>query len=347
MLKIGIIGAGAISNQHLTYYFENSDCEVVAISDINYDRAKLMADKFGIQNIYTDYHDILNDKTIDAVSIATPTFTHKEIALDAIKSHKHILCEKPPALNADEVKEICDALKGYDKVFMFAMVCRFRNQVQYMKNYVESGKMGKIICAEAVRTNLMSKKNGWFANRKLGGGSLRDEAVHELDLVLYIMGYPKATKVTAFESHLQNDLAHKIKGIGAGYKSADTNTYQNNTEDIIKGFITLDNGVNLIVKSGSVNLSHKRGAYTEINGEKAGAVMEGPLKLYEVTDDLYIQETIPLIDDNNCFADEIRHFLDCCANNTECIVKHDEAVTLMEIIDAMYKSAETGETITL
>ena len=347
MLRIGIIGAGAISTNHITNYLANDDCEIVAISDINEERAKLVADKYGIRNIFTDYHDILNDDSIDAVSIITPTFTHKQIVLDAIKSHKHILCEKPPALNADEVREIAEALKGYDKAFMFAMVRRFSNQVQYMKKYIESGKMGKVICAEAVRINLMSKKNGWFASRKLGGGSLRDEAIHELDLILYIMGYPKATKVTAFESHLQNDLAHKINGIGKGYGSADTNSYQNDTEDIIKGFITLDNGANLIVKSGSVCLSHKRGTYTEIVGEKAGAVMEGQLKMYEISDDLYIRESMPLIDDNPAFADEIRHFLDCCAKGTECIVKPEEAVTLMEIIDAMYKSAETGETVVL
>lgn len=347
MLKVGIIGAGAISIQHITNYQKFNDCEIVAISDINLDRANFVANQYGIKTVCADYHDILNDENIDAVSIVTPTFTHKDIVLDAIKSHKHILCEKPPTLNAAEAKEIVEALKGYDKAFMYGMVRRFSNQTQYLKKYIESGKMGKVICAEAVRLNLMAKKHGWFANRDLGGGALRDEAVHELDLALYVMGYPKATQVTAFESHLQNDLAHKINGIGAGYVAADTNKYENNTEDVIKGFISLDNGANLIIKSGSVMLSHKRGTYVEVIGEKAGALMEGPLKFFEISDDMYITDVSPLINDNPASTDEIRHFIDCSTKGIECIVKPEESVILMEIIDAMYESAATGKTVTL
>ena len=81
----------------------------VAVIARSHKQLKKMADKYGIPQTYTDYHDILNDVSIDAVSIATPTFTHKQIALEAIKSQKHVLCEKTPALNADEVKEIREA----------------------------------------------------------------------------------------------------------------------------------------------------------------------------------------------------------------------------------------------
>ena len=91
MFKIGIIGAGTITQKHITAYQANPLCEVVSIADINPEQAQKTANEFGIKNVYTDYHDILNDESIDAVSIATPTFTHKGIAIYAIKAHKYIL----------------------------------------------------------------------------------------------------------------------------------------------------------------------------------------------------------------------------------------------------------------
>lgn len=174
MFKIGIIGAGTITQKHITAYQDNPLCEVVSIADINPEQAQKTANEFGIKNVYTHYHDILNDESIDAVSIATPTFTHKDIAIDAIKAHKHILCEKPPALNADEAKEIQKALEGYDKTFMFAFVRRFDNKTRYIKEYIDSGKMGKVLSCEAIRYSQMAQSKGWFAKRELGGCSLID-----------------------------------------------------------------------------------------------------------------------------------------------------------------------------
>ncbi len=350
-MKIGIIGAGNISLRHIKGYQQNPDCEVVAISDINAEQAQKIAQEYQIQQVYTDYHDILNDPTIDAVSIATPTFTHKEIALAAIKSNKHVLCEKPPALNADEVKEIRQALAGSDKVFMFALVTRFRKSVQQLKEYIDSGKMGPIICADMTRLTRMVTFRGWFTNRSLGGGVLRDGAIHEIDLLLYLMGYPKPKSVSAFWSRINNDLPTRLKETGAVYPSADKNTYKNDTEDIIKGFINLENGANLTVKSGNIFLSCKPEVYAEINGQNAGALLQlsgsdKGLKIVEVTNEDTLNETAYELCDDNMFWDEINHFVDCCQNKTECLVKVDEAVTLMEIIDALYASAQSGETIT-
>lgn len=124
MLKIGIIGAGSMSQHHIGPYQATGKCEVKAIADLNLDFAKQKAAEFNIPDVYDDYRELLKDESIDAVSIVTPTFTHKQIMLDAIKSGKHILCEKPPALNADEVRECCEAAKKSDKVIMYGLVCR-------------------------------------------------------------------------------------------------------------------------------------------------------------------------------------------------------------------------------
>ncbi len=350
MLKIGIIGAGSISKWHIKSYLAHPECEVVAITDKNSEQAAATAAEFGIGKVYATSDELLLDSNIDAVSIATPTFTHKDIAIAAIKAGKHILCEKPPALNADEVREIKAALEGTNKVFMFAMVCRFLNKFKCIKEYIDTGKMGKFICAEVARTARMSKSSGWFAKSSLGGGILRDAAIHEIDMVLYAMGYPRAKSVTAFASHLNNDLPSKLKSGVGGYVSADKNVYKSDVEDIIKAFVTLDNGANLFIKTGCVYLTPREERFIEICGERAGVMFDeassGPeLPFVEITDDYEMRESGIEVAKNDPFTDEIAHFIDCCNGKTECIIKIDEAIKLMELIDAVYESAKTGETV--
>lgn len=343
MFRVGIIGAGYIARRHIGAFQSLPGCEVAAIADINREAAEKLAEEFGVKGVCTDYHDILNDASIDAITIGTPTFTHKEIVLAAIQSKKHIFCEKPVAMNADEVKDIKAALEGTTKVFQFGMVRRYCAETAYMKQYIESGKMGKIVCAEAVRVNRMQEKTGWFAKRKLGGGVLKDEAIHHIDELLYLMGYPKILTVSAFESHINNDLPAKVSGSGAAPQDV---------EDVMKAFITLDNGANLLVRTSSVLLSRRTGIYSEINGEKAGAVIlpwgaPPKLEMVEVTDDYAVNEVAPELPDFPPMNAQMAHFVDCCQNGTECITKIDEAVALTELLDAMYESAATGKVVTL
>jgi predicted dehydrogenase len=165
MKRIGIIGAGAIANAHINGFKNNTGCRLVAIADINLELAKKRAAEYGIEKVYGDYKELLRDAEIDAVSIVTPTFTHTGMVIEALKSGKDVLCEKPPALFADDVRK-CEAVaKECSKLLMYAFVCRFRPQVQFLKKYIKDGKMGKIVSAEAARIYRSMGFNGWFAIR--------------------------------------------------------------------------------------------------------------------------------------------------------------------------------------
>ena len=210
MLNVGIIGAGHISESHIKSYIENGNCVIKAIADLNLKNAQDKAKEFGIENVYSDYMDILRDESIDAVSIATPTFTHKDIVIAALNSGKNVLCEKPPALNADEVRACVEAAKKSGKLLMYGLVLRFRPQMQYLKKYVDDGKMGAFINAECVRVDRCINMQAWFANRAKGGGILRDTAIHEIDCVMYLMGYPKPKLVVANQNFYNKDLPQKF-----------------------------------------------------------------------------------------------------------------------------------------
>jgi len=345
MLKIGIIGAGSISKNHIGPYLATGKCEVKAIADINIDFAKKKAAEYNIPDVYSDYHDILNDESIDAVSIVTPTFTHKQIMMDAIKSGKHILCEKPPALNAEETKECCELAKKSNKVIMYGLVCRYGAHLQYLKEYVDSGKMGKIMTVEAQRIFRCSLISGWFVNKKMsGGGPLIDAGIHELDSALYVMGYPKPKTVVGYTSDINKDLPSRIKGTNSGWKAADNSSkYERDVENVASGFVTFENGSSLFIKTSNVLNSVTEGTSVEFCGEKSGAILKpftaGDELKFMDTSDNYIKEFKPILSKPSIFQEQINHFVDCCLNGTEPIVKLDEVVTLMEIIDAIYKSA--------
>lgn len=152
--------------------------------------------------------------------------------------------------------------------------------------------------------------------------------------MLYLMGYPKPKSVSAFETHANNKLFHRNDG-------------DKTTEDFLKVFITFDNDTSLYIKCGGNLISPKTGHYCELNGEKAGIIVEtfskeNPVKIVEVTDEPSLIEIIPDIPPCDPFSEQINHFIDCAMGKTECIVKVEEGVALMEIITAAYESARTG-----
>jgi predicted dehydrogenase len=99
-MKVGIIGTGNLAELHMKAYRKNPDVEIVAVCDFNLERAKQRAEQFGAKEVYQDYKDMLSKSDIDAVSVITWNNTHAEITVNALNAGKHVLCEKPPALNA-------------------------------------------------------------------------------------------------------------------------------------------------------------------------------------------------------------------------------------------------------
>lgn len=349
MLKIGIIGAGHISESHLGAFRQMDNCEVKAISDLSAELAQKRATDYGVADVYTDYKELLADKEIDAVVIATPTFTHKTIVIDALNSGKHVLCEKPPALNAKEVAECEDVAKKSGKLLMYALVCRFRTQSMYLKKLIENGKMGDFVSAECIRISRCGASQGWLSSREKGGGTLRDACIHEIDSSLWFMGYPKPKTVVATESFVNSDLPDKMKL--KGWKTYHKINCERDVESVIDGFVVLDNGVGLHIKAADIlNMIEEEERTITLCGEKLGARIapdenyKMQLDLVEVDDNTFV-DSHPQLPSTSPFITMLEHFVDCVTNGTECICKPDEAIVLMQVIDALYESAKTGKPV--
>lgn len=347
-MKIGLIGAGSIARYHLEAYQKNPYAEVCALCDANPQTAETLAKEFGIPSYCTDYRQILSDPAIDAVDIVTPTFTHKTMVTEALAAGKHVLCEKPPARNVEEAKAICQAAEASDKVLMFAFIKRFSKDIQFIKDYVDSGAAGEIYYADMARMLRCSMLGGWFVDKeKSGGGVLIDGAIHELDAALYVMGFPKIKSVKGYATRRLSHLPDVMKGVVPNWQSAEKKVYDRTIETLATGQVQFENDACLNIKASFVLNTAMEGAYLDLCGTKAGFnIKDGQLRMVKADESGYYLEAEPVLTaPSDGFCNEIDHFVDCCKNGTECLVKPWQAVEVMKIISAIYESAETGKEI--
>lgn len=347
-IKVGIIGTGNISAVHIAGYQALENVELYAACDINEKRVRECAEKNHIAHVFTDYHEMLKLPELDAVSICTWNSEHAPAAIAALKAGKHVLCEKPMALNAAEALEMERVSKETGKILMIGFVRRFGNDAKILKDFINGGMMGDIYYAKASYLRRCGCPGGWFGDKaRSGGGPLIDLGVHVIDLVRYLMGKPKAVSVTgATFSKLGARENIKQK---KSYSSSDPGSTFN-VEDLCVAMVKFDNGAALTLETSfSLNLKKDSGNI-ELFGTKSGVKLDPEIEFYTEQND-YLVNVTPAMETglsfDGLFEREIAHFVDCVANGTQCINPPEDGVEVMRIIDAVYQSTNTGKEIIL
>ena len=350
-IKVGIIGTGSISGCHIAGYKALDNVELYAVCDINEQRARECAKKNGVELVFTDYNEMLKLKELDAVSVCTWNSEHAPATIAALKAGKHVLCEKPMAINTREAVAMEEAAKQAGKVLMIGFVRRFGNDAKILKDFIDNGMMGDIYYAKATYLRRFGCPGGWFGDKKRsGGGPLIDLGVHVIDLVRYMMGKPKAVSVTGATFNklgARDNIVQK-----EGYRAADTGNIFD-VEDMAVGMIRFDNGAVLHVETSfCLNLKKDTGDI-ELFGSKSGAKLDPGLEFYSEMNN-YLVDVTPAHDTalsfEGLFENEIAHFVDCVSKGTEgaeCISPAEDGVEIMKIIDAVYESARTGREVIL
>jgi predicted dehydrogenase len=190
-VRIAIIGAGAVSDyHHLPAIRLDPRASLVGVCDANQELLHKRQADWGVTKITTDPEAICSDPEVDAVIIATPNYTHRAIALTAIRSGKHVMCEKPLGLNAAEVREMVQAARGANVVNMTAFTYRFAPAMRYMKHLVTSGALGEPRHFRSQRfLDWPETSWGWRQYRRLAGaGDLYDMTIHRIDFALDLLG---------------------------------------------------------------------------------------------------------------------------------------------------------------
>lgn len=350
-IKIAVIGVGSISGVHINGYLKNPNVELYAFCDINEETLKTKGEKYGISRLYTDEETMLRElPEIDAVSVCTWNSAHAPCTILALQYGKHVLCEKPMAMNAAEARAMIDASKKYGKKLMIGFVRRFGNDAAITKDFIDAGNLGDVYYAKTTYLRRNGCPGGWFGDKsRSGGGPLIDLGVHVIDFVRYALGNPKPISVYgATFAKLGNRPELKTS---KEYVSADHSSKEIcDVEDLASAMIRFDNGAVLSVESSfSLNIQDDKGEI-EFFGDKGGAKIDPELKIYSTANgymtDISLKAKTAL-EFSGLFQKEIDHYVDCLLGNAECRSPAIDGYEIMRILDAIYESARTGHEVVL
>ncbi|WP_435625310.1 Gfo/Idh/MocA family protein [Flagellimonas sp.] len=192
-LKWGIIGLGRIAKLFAEDLSLVEDAELVAVASTNLERAKSFSQKFGNPKAYGSYEELFADTHVDIVYVATLHHTHCQYSIAAMNHKKHVLCEKPVAINKKEAQQMVDAAQKNDVFFMEAFWSRFNPSIEKINELVSHGRIGKLryINAEFTFYKLDDDPKSRSLNVDLAGGSLLDMGVYPVFLSYFLLGKPK------------------------------------------------------------------------------------------------------------------------------------------------------------
>ncbi len=351
--RIGIVGCGGIANgKHLPALKAQPDVELVWFCDIIPERAEKAAKEYGTPDakVCVDYREILEDKTVDIIHVLTPNRSHSTITVDALEAGKHVMCEKPMAINAEEAKKMVDAAKRTGKKLTIGYQNRHRPDSLYVKEEALAGTFGEIYYARATAIRRRAVPTwGVFTNEyEQGGGPLIDIGTHALDLTLWCMDNYKPKYCVGTTYH---KLADKFP---TGNAWGDWKRGELTVEDSAFGFIVMENGATITLESSwALNMLDPREAITTLCGTDGGADMLDGVRINGIRHGRqYVLKPslgeggVAFYDgagNENPAAREARLFLEAIREDKEPFVTPEQAYTVSRILEGIYTSSKTGE----
>lgn len=341
--KVAIIGGGQIAEKvHVAYYKIREDLEIVAVVGINEEALKSFAERNEIPNYYTDAAEMYANEKPEIVSVCTPNKFHFDNVMQALENNCHVFCEKPPAILAEDARKMYETALEKGLILAYDFHHRFADDVTIIKEKIDQGLLGQIyfVKVKALRRNGIP---GWgsFTNKEIqGGGPLIDLGIHMLDAALFVMNYPKVKKVTA--KMFQKIGTKKDEG---AFGKWDPSKFE--VEDSLFSYIELENGCLIQLETSfALNIKEKSEMNVELCGEEAGATMF-PAEIY--TDEK--GELVSLLKREE--ADPDRHtksmaaFVNRCLGQNVMLADGEQGYAIQRLVEAIYQSAEKGESISL
>lgn len=340
-IRVGIVGAGNIARSaHMPVYQERDDVEVVAIADWNLERAQEAAKKFGIAHAFQNVEELLANVEVDYIDICVWNRSHAPVAIAAAQAGKHILCEKPMAINLEDALKMKKVVGEAGVQFMLAVPTRYGSEAQLVNQMRKEGKFGEIYYAKTGYIRRRGTPIGWFTDTgKSGGGPVIDIGVHCIDRTWYLMGRPRPVRVSANTANRIGNF--KTKGVKR-WEALDSDVTAFDTEDSAAGAIHFENGAVMLFEV-SWALNAPPCEYTQICGTKAGATLN-PLTIYG-EDTGYLADVTPTTVEVNHFAVEIDHFIHCLRTGEKPESPLEDGVTVQRMLQGIYESAKQNREV--
>lgn len=349
-LRVAIVGCGNIANTaHIPAYARNGDAQLAYFCDIIPERANKAANEHGGVAVY-DYHELLNKKDLDIVSVCTPNNLHASISIDFMRAGKDVLCEKPAAVTYKEALRMKQCAEECGRVLLIGVCNRYATGVNRIKSHIDAGELGNVyhvyISFRAFRS--IPGLGGAFTNKSVsGGGVLIDWGVHFIDLVMYCLGNPKPITVSgqAF-CKLGRDISdYTCTRMWAGPRKVD-GVYD--VEDSVSGFIRTTGAALNLHGAWAQNIG-EREMFIDFMGDLAGIRMkydDEKYTMYMAKDNalLTIHQDYEI---GNKFELEIASFLNSVRTREKTRTDISAVITTSQIMQALYDSSDAQREIIL
>jgi UDP-N-acetyl-2-amino-2-deoxyglucuronate dehydrogenase len=334
-IRFCLVGCGRIAERHFEAISQLDTAEIVGVSDIDPNKLSAVATRFHINHTYLDYKDMLRKQTPDALLICTPSGLHPEMGVYAANKKIHIVTEKPMGTNLKQVDELINACnKNHVNLFVVKQK-RLSPPIQKLKKAIEKGRFGRIFSVNmTVRWNNSQSfydMSNWRGTWQMDGGAFLNQASHYFDLLRWLIGPVKSVMA------LTATVNHQIE-----------------VEDIGAGIIEFQNGcigsVEVTMNTYPKNLEGSITVMGEFGTVKIGGISVNKIEHWEFMDydeeDEHIDNSVQTISSYGHLG-FLANVVDVLLGRAKPIINGDEARKTLEIILAMYKSAQTGKKISV
>ncbi len=356
-IRIGIIGCGGIATgKHMPALSKLHDVEMVAFCDLIEDKAIEAKANYGTPDakVYTDYKKLLKDKTIDVVHVCTPNRSHSFITVDSLEAGKHVMCEKPMAINSVEAMKMIDAAKRTGKKLTIGYQNRQRPDSLFLKREADKGTFGEIYYAKAtaIRRRFVPTWGVFLNEYEQGGGPLIDIGTHALDLTLWVMNNYKPKYCVGTSYHKFRYQTETANCCG------DWNPDDFTVEDSAFGFVVMEDGATVNLESSwALNTLEVREAVTSVCGTKGGADMNHGLRLNGTMNGRMTETAVDFstggvdyfsgIGSGRPEELEAAKWIKSLRDDTDPVVLPEQAYCVTRILEGIYESAKTGNIVFL
>jgi len=331
-IGVALIGSGYIAHYHASGLAELPDVTMPVLCSLDGKAAEEFADKYGIGEVTDQINGLLGREDIQAVVIATPNKFHAPYAVEFMKNGIDVFVEKPMAVSALQGEEMIECAHKNKRILMVGHMWRFDAEANYVRDLVQSGKLGEILKTKGYGIHVNWGPAGWFIDKNLaGGGALADMGVHAIDTVRYILGDPEPREV---------------------YAKISTSFGDYDVDDMGIVMITWDTGAVSIIESGWW--------HPHADGPEAGTQLFGTLgyaslfpTCWEKKQGEKIEKIIPDMPERKEHCDQViysrqmNHFIDCLRSRTEPLSGMSQGQAVLRIVDAAYESARIGNVVKL
>lgn len=329
-ITYGVIGLGFFGEYHAQAAASLPHVQLRALASRQDKRRKQLMKRFGVPSGYRDYHELLADPNIEAVSIVTHVDDHAEPTIAALRAGKHVLVEKPMARTVADCERMIEAAEKHDRILMVGHICRFNPRYAAVRERVVAGELGKVVSLFARRNIPAARSRGVL--EKIG--PLLGDGIHDTDLMLWMTG----AKVRSVYAITHSERKLRFPDIGwAMYQ------FDNSAVGVIENVWFLPPGTPFRIHEQMELIGTAGSAY--VHGGDMNVVVQGPGGV-DCPDTLYwpTMHGVPV----GALRSEIEHFVNCVARGEpSTVVTPREAQAAVAVLSAAEKSAATGKVVRL